>query len=76
MSMNIGAIALTIPPPVSVATGSAQAGTTAVSPPSPAPRPDSEAEGVTPAPIQPLSNRMLATFLQRDIELYGSMFGA
>jgi len=27
-------------------------------------------------PIQPLSNRVLATFLQKDIELYGSTVGA
>jgi hypothetical protein len=39
-------------------------------------KPDTENDGIAPAPIQPLSNRMLATFMQKDIELYGSMFGA
>jgi hypothetical protein len=34
------------------------------------------AEAITPMPIQPLSSRMLATFLQKDIELYGSTVGA
>ena len=34
------------------------------------------AAAITPMPIQPLSNRVLATFLQKDIELYGSTVGA
>ncbi|MBS0640884.1 MAG: hypothetical protein JSS43_13485 [Proteobacteria bacterium] len=42
---------------------------------SPAAKPDLETEAVAPMPIQPLSSRMLATFMQEDIELYGSMFG-
>jgi hypothetical protein len=32
-------------------------------------------DAITPVPIQPLSNQMLATFMEKDIELYGSMVG-
>jgi hypothetical protein len=34
------------------------------------------AGAITPVPIQPLSSRVLETFLQKDIELYGSTVGS
>jgi hypothetical protein len=37
-------------------------------------QPDAGMEAMVPVPLQPLSSRMLATFMQEDIELYGSMF--
>ncbi|HVZ10187.1 hypothetical protein [Rhodopila sp.] len=37
--------------------------------------PGADGVGIVPAPIQPLSNRMLAVFMQQDIELHGSMVG-
>ena len=78
MSTNVGAI-----PPAVPATDVTTADAEPVSPPdrpearsTAAAKQENDAEGIAPVPIQPLSNRVLATFMQKDIELYGSTFGA
>ncbi len=80
MSTTIGTINSTIPPPAvlrtepSLTITSEQDASSAAAAGTPALGTDRDA--IAPAPIQPLSNRVLATFMQKDIELYGSMFGA
>jgi hypothetical protein len=78
MSLTVEAIPLSVP-----SLGAANAGSGIVAAQAqPAahadgkPRTASGADGITPVPIQPLSNQMLATFMEKDIALYGSTVGA
>ncbi len=78
MSLTVEAIPLFVPSLGAASDGSAIAGARA----QPAGHADakatpaSSAGDITPVPIQPLSNQMLATFMQKDIALYGSTVGA
>jgi len=77
MSTTIGAIPSAIPAPrVATAVSASNETTGETSPQTQSPvKAEAQGDGIAPMPIQPLSNRMLATFMQKDIELYGSTFG-
>jgi hypothetical protein len=79
MSMSVDAVSLYIPtanpPKVDPAAAPTSDQASALTATTAKWQKESDKDGITPVPIQPLSNRMLATFMEKDIELYGSMFG-
>lgn len=74
MLTTVGAISSALPTPGAARAELEFAQTQAEPRKGPAVRPDPGMEAMVPVPLQPLSSRMLATFMQEDIELYGSMF--
>lgn len=78
MSITAGAVA-SVPPIAAGADPVVTAASDHATPPAGAAgrsSPDVQSSAITPLPIQPLSNRVLATFMQKDIELYGALYGA